>query len=576
MEAGDGHDLVVRHAHAAGGLELAQGTLVVLEPELAEALERDHRAVLGVGLGEGAKLDPRLVVAVVVVEHGPEDEASLGPCGLQLQGLPIELDRLVVATGLLGVFGLLGGRVERRRRGRRRGGLGSGRSRGLALGSDRERARRSHHGREHERREDPVRHQGCSFFFAFFVVARGGRPGLGGQLLALVGRPQRVAGSGLAGLPLDADAVGDGLLLVAQVLLLLPIVDGGQEHVGLHVLGHGGRDGLERHLGLVHASRGEMEAAQAVEHPGILGPQAAGALQVVVGFVELGLVLQQQAQVEVRFEVVGVGGDLRAKRVGGLGAAARVHEGAAEEAVDGGQLGIELGGAPQLGKRARRVLATQVGHRDQEASGGGVAVAQQPVDEGLAAQELSLSDEGVAHQVAIEPILLELALVRRQKLDDTRVVPRLELTVGQKEEGGRVRGVEGDHPLELGEGLRDLGRLVEGQGQVEAHRSQRGIELERLSILLGRILVAAQAREGRPEVGASVDPVGLLGQDALIRLDRAQDVARLMQGHPPGEDLIDAGGPGGLGEGNSRDGQDQSHPQGSRAEPAHSARVNEV
>ena len=114
--AGDRHDVGARDAQIARGLQLLEGAVVVLELELAEPLQRQHEANLGVGLHEPPELVTGLLEAVVVVEERTEEESALEPAGLQLECFAVMLDRLVVAAGLPGRLGLLRDRVERRGR----------------------------------------------------------------------------------------------------------------------------------------------------------------------------------------------------------------------------------------------------------------------------------------------------------------------------------------------------------------------------------------------------------------------------------------------------------------------------
>jgi hypothetical protein len=101
------------------------------------------------------------------------------------------------------------------------------------------------------------------------------------------------------------------------------------------------------------------------------------------------------------------------------------------------------------GTAAAVVAALQVGHAHEQARLRGLAALEEPVDEGLAAQDLVAPDERVAQEVRVEAVVLEVRFARGRELDHARILPELRAAIGEHEIRAQVRGILRDHALEL-------------------------------------------------------------------------------------------------------------------------------
>ena len=81
-------------------------------------------------------------------------------------------------------------------------------------------------------------------------------------------------------------------------------------------------------------------------------------------------------------------------------------------------------------------------------------------------------------------------------------------------------------------------RLVVGERQVQSNRGVCGIGLERKRILRNRIVVLPEPDVGGAEVRQGVGAVGGHGEHSLVGVDRAENVAGLMQLDRAGEELL--------------------------------------
>src|SRR5262249_54306016 len=100
--AGHGLHLRARDPQGARVLEVAEGPLVVLELDLAEALESEGEAVLRLGLDDAPEVVSRLLVLVEVVEERAERPTAFDPVRLDLEGLAVVADGFVELPSLLG------------------------------------------------------------------------------------------------------------------------------------------------------------------------------------------------------------------------------------------------------------------------------------------------------------------------------------------------------------------------------------------------------------------------------------------------------------------------------------------
>ena len=88
----------------------------------------------------------------------------------------------------------------------------------------------------------------------------------------------------------------------------------------------------------------------------------------------------------------------------------------------------------------------------------------------------------------------------RQKLDHLLVLAQPEIAIGQQEDGLLVRRLRVRHePLQLG-GLRDIGRLVIGQREIQANRQIVRLRFQCLLVLDDGFFVKSGARQGRAQV----------------------------------------------------------------------------
>ena len=122
-------------------------------------------------------------------------------------------------------------------------------------------------------------------------------------------RPAEAFARGRLGLPLLAlgpQALGDGAVAVAVVLLLQPEIACGQHDVRLFVVGHVDDEPLQQDPGLFVSVERHLDAGQAESRGRVPGTQPHGPFEVHARLVVLLIALAERAQLEVGVEVVRV------------------------------------------------------------------------------------------------------------------------------------------------------------------------------------------------------------------------------------------------------------------------------
>ena len=143
-----------------------------------------------------------------------------------------------------------------------------------------------------------------------------------------------------------------------------------------------------------------------VAHAGIAGPHAERALEVGHGLVELRVLLQEHAEIEVRVEVERVASELGFELGLGTIAIAGFEQGAAVQRVHAGQLGVQRDRLGQFLEAAGEVLRAALGHPEHQVRLGRVAAFQDPVDEHAALLHLLFLEIGQAEHVGEREIVL--------------------------------------------------------------------------------------------------------------------------------------------------------------------------
>ena len=166
----------------------------------------------------------------------------------------------------------------------------------------------------------------------------------------------------------------------------------------------------------------------------------------------------------------------------------------------------------------------------------GRAVAEHAIDRGLRLGGAALGEERHAEQVRHRALRRGAGRQRLQDLDHAGVLAEAEAAVGEEERRRLVLRLRREDLLRLGRRLRQAPGLVEGQGQVAPDRDVAAVRGERPVVLHDRVVVAAEARVGRPEVRAEHGAVGPEREDPLVEGHRALEVALLVKGDRAGEE----------------------------------------
>ena len=185
--------------------------------------------------------------------------------------------------------------------------------------------------------------------------------------------------------------------------------------------------------------------------------------------------------------------------------------------------------------------APQVGRAHQQVRFGRVAFAEEAVDVGLAALQVVGAHEGRAHQVDEQAVVLSSSSRGPSRSRTAASRPSWSWQSASSSTAALFFGSWRDHPLQLGRGLRQPGRLEERQRQVEADRSLAGHLLEHLAVLRRRLVVAAEPCVGGAKVRPRVHALRLLLERRLVVLDGADDVAFLVPCDRLGEQRVRVG-----------------------------------
>ena len=135
--------------------------------------------------------------------------------------------------------------------------------------------------------------------------------------------------------------------------------------------------------------------------------------------------------------------------------------------MDPGQAGVQLRGPLQVVARAG-ILAGPELHRAHEQAGlGRIAVAQDAVEEDLAALHLPVLDERQSEQVRHRPVVGAQVVERPQQRRGLAVLAEAGATLGEQHDRVAALRRRGHHALQLGRGVGRTAGLLEGDRQVE-------------------------------------------------------------------------------------------------------------
>ena len=129
---------------------------------------------------------------------------------------------------------------------------------------------------------------------------------------------------------------------------------------------------------------------------------------------------------------------------------------------------------------------------------------------------------------------------RLQQIDGGLRLAQPQAAVRQQEQGVAVARLGDERALGLGRRLPGLSGLDERHRQVPPDRGVV-LLLQRLAVLVDRVLVAPQARPGRAQVRADAPGRGHGRQDLHVEVGRALEIARLVQLDGPGQHGVEVG-----------------------------------
>ena len=286
---------------------------------------------------------------------------------------------------------------------------------------------------------------------------------------------------------------------------------------------------LERLPRRLELAGGDLDEGELVAGTGIPRPQGERLLHVRAGLVVLRVLAQEQAEEQVRVEVVRVDRELAAQRLHGPRRVAHLHEHLAQGGVRGRQGRVQLEGAAQLllggevvGRFAARDREDEVGLRR-------VALPEDAVEDTLAALRLAVAHEGGPDHVQ-DGLVLGVPLEERvEDRDHPLPVAELQLAVGEEQRGGRVVGLLLQDRLELRRRVVDPARLVEGDRQVVAHRHRVGTHREGLAVLLDGFLEPPELRVDDPQVRPCLPALRRELQEAAVLRSGGLELPLLLQ-----------------------------------------------
>jgi hypothetical protein len=203
------------------------------------------------------------------------------------------------------------------------------------------------------------------------------------------------------------------------------------------------------------------------------------------------------------------------------------------------QLRVHLDRRLQLGLRVAIVLLAKVGHPHQQVALGGLAGAEDAIDVSLPFVRFADVQQRGAEQVRVSHVAAEHRLARLQQRHHLRVLAGLHVAVGEDQVRGLRLGIGREHTLELFRGLAGPRRLVVREREIEANLRIARIDLQRGVVLLDRVVVLAELRVGRAEIRERVRALGRDGERRLVAVDRAQQIARLVELHRPCEQAVE-------------------------------------
>ena len=186
----------------------------------------------------------------------------------------------------------------------------------------------------------------------------------------------------------------DRALAIAIRFALEPVVDGGQGDVRFGELRRLFDDGFQIAARGVELAFVKRDGRELVARAEIVGANLQGAAQAGDGFGELLVLFQQDGELQVGGEVVRIGVERFAKGCGGAGGIAGAQQRLAVVGVGVGQIRIQLDGFREVGERGGVVAGVEFGGAEEEPGFGGVAVAQDAVDEELSARSAGRRGSG--------------------------------------------------------------------------------------------------------------------------------------------------------------------------------------
>src|ERR1017187_1296522 len=195
-----------------------------------------------------------------------------------------------------------------------------------------------------------------------------------------------------------------------------------------------------------------------------------------------------------------------------------------------GQTGGQGDGLLKVDARAVAVVRAQFQSAPQQMGFGGIAPAENAVDDGHAAGGLAIADKSGSIEIVESRVAGLIFLERGQELHSFLVSSQTVITNGEQKgdllfELGRER----DGPFEAGGGFGKAARFVIGETQIQ---QEGGVvrALAKSAVVFGDCLVvAARACQRGAQIRTSLHGIGLGGEVFAIRADRGIQIACLVQ-----------------------------------------------
>ena len=275
-----------------------------------------------------------------------------------------------------------------------------------------------------------------------------------------------------------------------------------------------------------------MHGRELVAHAGVAGPQLQRAREVPLGLVEAGVLLEDDAEEQVRVEVGGVLRELGLERGVRPLPVPGAQERLAVQRVREREIGIAIDRGLELVARRREVVRGAVRQSEHQVCLGRVAVLEDAINLLEAFRRLLLLQERHPVDVVEDALRAERRLERPQQPHRPRVVALLHEAVGLEQLHVRLPGVDREHRVELRDCLVAAAGLVEGQCQVHADRNVQVRVLERLAIRRDGLVESPELRVHHPEVRERFDVLRLRHEELPVRRRRVFVLSRRSGARP--------------------------------------------